>query len=217
MPFNASRTLLATPNGSPAMTAPAQKHLRIGGEHRRGHGAAGGQAGDEDAASADVMIGGHFFDHLPDRAGLALVARDVFRVEPVEAGVGVVGRLLLRHQERKAVTLRQRRPAGAEIIAGGALAAAVQYHDQRGPARQVRRHVRKHLQAARIGAESRDFDQRAAQAVSLVAPVISEAVEMTQLRKTAQEFDILSKGHRQLLGTERIPTSADIDSCCSAR
>ncbi len=138
------------------------EHFRIGRKHHRGHRAAGGQAGDEDSARIDAMIGAHARDHLPDRCGLALTARDVVGVEPVEAAIGVVGELLLRHQQRKAAVLRQRRPAGAEIITSGGLAAAVQHDHERARLLQVSRHKRKHAQVSGIGPELPDFDQRTA-------------------------------------------------------
>ena len=55
----------------------------------------------------------------------------------------VVGALLLRHQQREAVMLCQRRPAGAEIIARRRLAAAMQHHDQRGRRLQLGGHERR--------------------------------------------------------------------------
>ena len=94
----------------------AREHFRIDRQHHRRHRAAGGKAGDIDAAGIDFVIGDHPRDHLPDRSGFAAAARDIARIEPVEAGVGVVGRLLLGHQQRKAITLGERRPAGAEIV-----------------------------------------------------------------------------------------------------
>jgi hypothetical protein len=96
----------------------AREHFRIDSEHHRRHRAAGGKAGDIDAAGIDFVIGDHPRDHLPDRSGFALAARDIARIEPVEAGIGVVRGLLLGHQQRKAIALGERRPAGAEIVSG---------------------------------------------------------------------------------------------------
>ena len=190
------------------------KHFRIGGEHHRGHGAAGGQTGDEDAARVDAVIVDHLCDHLPDRSGFAAIARNVFRIEPVEAGVGVVGGALLRHQQRKAVALGQRRPAGADIVAISGLPAAMQHDDERGLARQIDRHVGKHLQRAGICAEFPHAHQRAARPVRLAAPVESEAV---QLRNTAQEIDIVGERQKQLLSDGDSSASPTTDSCCSAK
>jgi NAD(P)-dependent dehydrogenase (short-subunit alcohol dehydrogenase family) len=75
---------------------------------------------------------------------------------------------------------------------------AMQHDDERRLA-QIRRHIGKHLQAARIGAEVLYPHQRAAQAMRLAAPEISETVEMIQFRNTAQEIDILGERHRKLL------------------
>src|SRR5262249_53774640 len=99
-----------------------------------------------------------------DRAGLATIACDVVRIEPVEAGIAVVGALLLRHQQREAVMLRKCRPSCTDVVAGRGLAAAMQYDDERARLLQLRRHEREHAQVTRIGAESGDLRQRAAQA-----------------------------------------------------
>ena len=44
------------------------KHLRIGRQHCRGHGAAGRQAGDKYPALVEAECDDGVFDHLPDRA-----------------------------------------------------------------------------------------------------------------------------------------------------
>src|SRR5882672_149722 len=111
---------------------------------------------------------------------------------------------------------RQSGPAGAEIVAGGGLAASVQNHDQRGRLLKVARHERKHLDTARIGTKTGGFDQRAAQILRQVPPKISEAGDFVYLWQAAQEFDVFDEGQRQLLGKGRI-TSPSIDSCCTAK
>ena len=119
-----------------------RKHFGIGGEHDRRHGAARREPGDENAMRVDLMVAHHPRDHLPDRAGFAAPACGIFRIEPVEAAVGVVRWLLLGHQQRETIMLRERGPAGAQIVAGGGLTTAVQDDDQtRAPVagRQARR------------------------------------------------------------------------------
>ena len=65
--------------------------LGVCGEHSCGHRAAGGQANDVDARTVHGMTCNHRINHLPDRQRLAAIARRVLRLEPVEAGVLVVG------------------------------------------------------------------------------------------------------------------------------
>ena len=83
-----------------------REQFGIGGEHDRGHGAAGGKPGDEDAPLVDLVVLDHARDHLPDRTGFAAIAGGVFRIEPVEAALAVVRRLLLGHQQRKTIMSR---------------------------------------------------------------------------------------------------------------
>ncbi len=167
-----------------------RKHLRIGREHHRGHAAAGGQAGDEDAPGVDAMRLRHVRDHLADRTGLAAVPRGVFRIEPVEAGVGVVGPLLLGHQKRKAVMARQHRPSRAEIVAGRGLAAAVQHDDERARLLQLRRHEGEHAQIAGIVAERGDLLKRAG---GVGAAEFGEAQAVQP--QASQEIDVSGERH----------------------
>ena len=146
------------------------------------------------------MIGDHPRDHLPDRSGLATAARDIARIEPVETGVGVVHGLLLGHQQRKSVAFGERRPAGAEVVSGRGLAAAVQDDDERGRARQRRRRIGEHFERAGIGAESADFDQRTPPRRRSASAIDSQAIEPVQLREMTQEFDVLRERQRWLLG-----------------
>ena len=77
----------------------------------------------------------------------------------------------------------------------------MQDDDQRGPGLQPVRNERKHLQIARIGAETGDFGERAAAAgPQIPGEISSEPVESGQFVQTPKEFDILGEGHRQLLG-----------------
>ena len=140
----------------------AGEDFRIGRQHGRGHGAAGGKSGDEDAAAVDTEIVRRPFDHLPDRVCLAAVAPSVLRLKPVEAAVGIVRGLLFGHQQHKTVAFGQRGPAGAEIISDGVLRASMQDYDERGCFRQFARREREHPQLAGIGAEAGDFRQPAA-------------------------------------------------------
>jgi hypothetical protein len=137
----------------------AGEDLGIGREHDRGHGAAGGQPGDEDAAAVDRMRGDHALDHRMDRRRLAEAALRVAAREPVEAGLRVVLALLLREEQREAMAIGEARPAGAVIVAGRRLRAAVQDDDERRSLRQRLRHVFEHAQIAGIGAEALDLAQ----------------------------------------------------------
>ena len=177
-----------------------REQLGIGGEHHRRHGAAGGKSGDENAARIDPVVADHPRDHLPDRTGLAAAARGVFRIEPVEAAIGVVRRLLLRHQQREPIVFCQRRPAGAEIV---------------GRPRSDRSHAaRRPARGVAAGAPGTSENIRSSPGL-VPKPVIStsglcgpdpsvdgrmpKAVDSVQLWQMSQEFDIVGKGHRQLL------------------
>ncbi len=139
----------------------------------------------------DFVIGDHPRDHLPDRSGFAAAARDIARIEPVEAGVGVVGALLFGHQQRKAIALGERRPAGAEVVSGRGLAAAVQDDDERARTRQLLRHIGEHFERAGIGAKFADFNERTLLRRRSSSAIDSQAIEPVQLREMAQEFDVL--------------------------
>ena len=140
----------------------AGEHLRIAGQHRRGHRAARRQPGDEHAAAVDAVIAHHPIHHGADRGGFAAVAPGVAGLEPVEAAVRIVRPLLLGKQQRKAITLGQRRPSGAVVVARRGLAAAMQHHDQRAGLGQRRRDVGEHPQVAGIGRKVANLDKRRA-------------------------------------------------------
>ena len=89
------------------------EHIRVCRQQSRRHGSAGGQTGHVDPARIDGVVDAHPLDHLADRCGLALVALDVARLEPVEAPAPVVRRLLFRRQQREAPAFRQGGPARA--------------------------------------------------------------------------------------------------------
>jgi hypothetical protein len=98
------------------------------------------------------VIADHGLDHLPDRHRLAPVALDVAGEEPVEALVGIVGWLLLRHQEHESITVREGRPAGTEVIDRCVLGAAMQNDHQR--SLRLRRDIFEHAQPAGIRSEA---------------------------------------------------------------
>ena len=99
------------------------------------------------------MTRDHRRDHLADRQHLARTATHVPRREPVEAEVAVVLALLLRKQHRETVAVGHVRPAGAQIIAGRGLGAAVQDDDERGIGGERRGDVDIAVQRAGVGAE----------------------------------------------------------------
>src|SRR5258708_1180998 len=165
----------------------------------------------------DFVVANHPRDHLPYRAGFAAVARGVFRIEPVEAPLGIVRRLLLGHQQCKTVALRQGGPAGAQIVAGGGLAASVQNDHKGGLILEVARRKRKHPETARIEPESGGFDEGTAGAGPQAPPITPEGIDSVQLWETSQEFDIVGERHRQLLDESSFQRPATTDSCCSAK
>jgi hypothetical protein len=77
--------------------------------------------------------------------------------EPVEAQVRIVGALLLREKQGKAMLVRGARPAGTAIVTARGLGAAVQDHDQRGTGVQLRRHVGAGDQVTRVRPESGEW------------------------------------------------------------
>ena len=136
-----------------------REHLRIRGEHRGRHRAAGGEPGDENLAAIDAVRANRLLDHLADRERLAAAARGVTRQEPVEAGLGIVGLRLLRQQQDETVSLSKRRPSGAEIVACGRLGAAVQNDDQCRRRAELFRNVGEHPQRAGIRSETRQLGE----------------------------------------------------------
>ena len=135
------------------------KYFRITGQHDGCHRASRRQPRDEHAAPVDPVIDDGFFDHLPDRVRFAPVAPAVFGLKPVEAAVGIVGALLLRQQQREAVTLGKRRPPCAEIIPGCGLGTAVQHDNEGRIFRKRGRHIGHHPQVAWVRSEAANFAQ----------------------------------------------------------
>lgn len=86
------------------------------------------------------MVAHHPRDHPADRTSFSLATRHVIRRKPIETAVGVVRRLLLRHQQREPIMPGECRPTGAVIVAGRRLAAAMQHDDERMGALKIFRH-----------------------------------------------------------------------------
>jgi hypothetical protein len=146
-----------------------------------------------------------------------VIARGVFRIEPVEAALGIVRSLLLRHQQRKSIVFCQRRPAGPHIVTGGGLAAAMQNDHESGRLREMIGNEREHPELARIGAKTSGLDQGTVAGRRQVSREHSQAIEFIWIWQTSQEFDIFGKGHRQLLGERLLSSSPRTDSCCTAK
>ena len=136
-----------------------REHLRIRSEHRGRHRAAGGEARNENLAAVDAVRTDRLLDHLADRERLAAAPRRVPRQKPVEAGLGIVGLRLFRQQQDKTVSLSERRPSRAEIVACGRLRAAVQNHDQRWRRAELLGNVTEHPQRAGIRSEARQLGE----------------------------------------------------------
>src|SRR3974377_1919530 len=102
----------------------------------------------------DLMVNPHSRDHLSDRGGFAAPTFAVLRIEPVEASVDVVWRLLLGHQKTETIVFREGGPAGAQIVASSVLPASMQNHDQSGRQLQAFRREGKHSEICRIGSKS---------------------------------------------------------------
>src|SRR5579862_6371389 len=92
---------------------------------------------------------------MPDRECLTLVSRGVPRQEPGETIVGIVGRLLLRIDDRKAEPLGELRPAATTIVLRSALTAAVQRDDHWRIAWQALGLIDRHAQVTRVGTKRR--------------------------------------------------------------
>ncbi len=135
--------------------APGEQ-LRVGGEHRRRHRPARGEARDKHASRVEIEVGDGPVHHLGDRGRLPRSAPRVRVLEPVEAEVGVVSPRLLRAEHGEAVPISQLEPPRPLRIAGRRLAASVQHDDQRRAGGQPWRGVEPHPQRARIGAEVGD-------------------------------------------------------------
>ena len=97
----------------------------------------------------------HGVDHRGDGGAFAFATGYVFGIEPVETGAGIVDRLLLRRQHGKAQFIGKLAPARAHAIAVGALAAAMQHHNQRRAGFERLGQIAEHPQIAGIGRERR--------------------------------------------------------------
>ena len=106
----ASEVLPAAPTGRPATTAPPANTSGICRQQGRGHGAAGGQSGDEDAAGVRGEALHRRGDHLPDRQRFTLSAAGVHRTEPVEATPMIVRVRLFGQQQGNAQPVGERDP-----------------------------------------------------------------------------------------------------------
>jgi hypothetical protein len=115
----------------------------------------------------------HVLDHLSDRQRFARIALHVARLEPVEAAQGVVAAPLLWQQHRKAVTVGKLRPAGAVVVGGSRLGAAVEHDDEPRCGRKRGRNVGQHPQITGIGAEICHFDETARPLFELVQRLLS--------------------------------------------
>ena len=82
------------------------------------------------------------------KSRLPEVARDISRLEPGEATLGVVGGLLLWIENNEAVAIRQLGPAGPLVVVERRLTAAMQGNDERRMVRQIRGDIDVHSQAA---------------------------------------------------------------------
>jgi hypothetical protein len=105
------------------------------------------------APAVQAVGNDHRLDHLPDRKGLADIARSVFRQEPVEAEVRVVGALLLGVEQRETGLVGELGPSRVAVVAGGVLRATVQHHNERRAVREISGQIVSCLQRAGIGAE----------------------------------------------------------------
>lgn len=93
----------------------------------------------------------HRLDHLPDRRDFAAIARSIWRQEPVEAEVRVVGALLLGVEQRETGLVSELGPTRVVVVAGGVLGATVQYDDERRLVREVGAQIVSCLQCPGIG------------------------------------------------------------------
>src|SRR6185312_6018260 len=96
-------------------------------------------------------------------------------------------------QERKAVMFRQRRPAGAVVVAGCGLAAAMQHDDQRARLLQLLGYEGEHAQRTGVRSEINDFEKRTVDAVTQATTKPGQSVEPIELRQMPQEVDIIGQ------------------------
>ncbi len=145
--------------GQPRGDGTAREDVGVGGEHVGRHAAAGRQTGDVDAAGIAAVLLDRLVGHLLDRQGLAPAAGAVTRLEPVEAGVGVVGGVRLRVDHREPVAVGQRGPARVGVVVARALRTAVQGQDQRRAGREGVGDVGVHGQVSGVGPEPGDLGE----------------------------------------------------------
>src|SRR3954467_11703537 len=98
---------------------------------------------------------------------LTVIAIDVTGQEPVETAVRVVEFLLLREEKREAESIRERRTAGAKVVTGRGLRAALQAHHHGRSRGEIGRRIGDHSQTAGIGPRLLDFLQTAAGKIAL--------------------------------------------------
>src|SRR5262249_60327856 len=87
--------------GQPGNKGTAGKKFGVCREHDRSHGAPGREAGHEYSAGVGTKRANGMLDHLFDRKRLAVLARHVARQKPRKTTLGIVGRLLLRVNNRE--------------------------------------------------------------------------------------------------------------------
>lgn len=109
-----------------------------------------------------MVLGGHRGDHLPDGHGLTSIAPRIGDVEPVKAQVRVVLPNLLGKEDDETVILGERRPAGAGVVTGGGLRAAVQHDHQSRRGRQMFGHMVPCGQSTGIAPELVEFPENGA-------------------------------------------------------
>ena len=151
---------LALANGSPGDDRPAGEQLGICGEHHRGHGAPGGQAGNEGPPRIEART-------------LACIAAIICAIDaasplPRRASAGSYQLkhrlpLLLRFcsgkQDRETVAVGELRPRSAAVIYRRILRAAVEDDHQRRSRRKPGGNMDAGAQCAGIGPEAAQFGQ----------------------------------------------------------
>ena len=87
--------------------------------------------------------------------------------------------------------LRQRRPAGTEIVSRCGLAASMQHDDERRTVPEVLRDEREQFQRPWIAAKAGRLDEWTINGGREASPIGFEALKAIQLRKASQKIDIL--------------------------
>ncbi len=146
--------------GQPGDRRAGGEDVRVGGEHHVGHGGPGRQPRGVHPRRVAPHVRLHPVGHLLDRQRLSGAPPDVTRLEPVEAAVQVVGRLLLRQHQREPPLVGPLRPPGLVVEPARRLRTPVHRHHQRPPRGQPVRHVPEHPQIPRIAPEPGHLGQR---------------------------------------------------------